>query len=143
MRPCFSGSGRGLAAVSVVSAPRGGQTAHRTLRWRGGLLTELDIDRPQTRHAPIRTDEDTVELVRRLARHYPDAVIAGILSRQGKKTAYGHAFTAMHVGNVRRRWNLGCSARQRVRPRVSWSASRKRPAAWTWRRRRWGCPVRC
>ena len=99
---------RTLLDEVVVSAPRGGQTAHLTLRWRAGLLTELDIDRPQTRHAPIRTDEDTVELVRRLARHYPDAVIAGILSRQGKKTAYGHPFTAMHVGNVRRRWNLGC-----------------------------------
>ena len=45
--------------------------------------------------------------MRRLARHYPDAVIAGILSRQGKKTAYGHPFTAMHVGNLRRNWNLG------------------------------------
>ena len=88
---------RTLLDEVVVSAPRGGQTAHLTLRWRAGLLTELDIDRPQTRHAPIRTDEDTVELVRRLARHYPDAVIAGILSRQGKKTAYGHPFTAMHV----------------------------------------------
>ena len=99
---------RTLLDEVIVDAPRGGQTAHLTLRWRGSMLTELDIDRPRTRHAPIRTDEDTVELVRRLARHYPDAVIAGILSRQGKKTAYGHPFTAMHVGNLRRHWNLGC-----------------------------------
>ena len=34
-------------------------------------------------------------------------MIAGILSRQGKKTAYDHPFTAMHVGNLRRHWNLG------------------------------------
>ena len=98
---------RTLLDEVIVAAPRGGHTAHLTLRWRGGLLTELDIDRPQTRQPPIRTDEDTLELVRRLARHYPDAVIAGILSRQGKKTAYGHPFTAMHVGNLRRNWNLG------------------------------------
>ena len=98
---------RTLLDEVLVAAPRGGQTAHLTLRWRGGMLTELDIDRPRTRQARVRTDEDTVELVRRLARHYPDAVIAGILSSQGKKTAYDHPFTATHVGNLRRNWNLG------------------------------------
>ena len=54
----------------------------------------------------MRTDEDTVALVRRLAIHYPDAVIAGILNRQQRTTAYGHRFTANHVGNLRRRWNI-------------------------------------
>ena len=98
---------RTLLEEVIVTAPRGEQAAHLTLRWRGGKLTELDIDRPRTRQAPIRTDEDTLALVRRLAHHYPDAVIAGILNRQGKTTAYGHCFTAMHVGNLRRNWNLG------------------------------------
>ena len=98
---------RTLLEEVIVTAPRGEQAAHLTLRWRGGKLTELDIDRPRTRQAPIRTDEDTLALVRRLAHHYPDAVIAGILNRQGKTTPYGHCFTAMHVGNLRRNWNLG------------------------------------
>ena len=60
---------RTLLKEVIVTAPRGGQTAHLTLRWRGGTLTELDIERPQRRRAPIRTDEDTLELVRRLAHH--------------------------------------------------------------------------
>ena len=93
----------------IVAAPRGERTAHLTLRWRGGTLTEIDIDRPQRRQPPIRTDENTVELVRRLARHYPDAVIASILSRQGRTTAYNHPFTAMHVRDLRRNWKLGRS----------------------------------
>jgi predicted DNA-binding transcriptional regulator AlpA len=54
----------------------------------------------------VRTDEDTAALVRRLAVHYPDAVIAGILNRQQRTTAYGHRFTANHVGNLRRHWNI-------------------------------------
>ena len=58
------------------------------------------------RFAPVRTDEDTVALVRRLAVHYPDAVIAGILNRQQRTTAYGHRFTANHVGSLRRHWNI-------------------------------------
>jgi excisionase family DNA binding protein len=54
----------------------------------------------------VRTDEDTIALVRRLAAHYPDAVIAGILNRQDRQTAYGHRFTANHVGSLRRQWNI-------------------------------------
>jgi predicted DNA-binding transcriptional regulator AlpA len=37
-----------------------------------------------------------------LAALYPDEVIAGILNRQGRKTASGERFTANHVGNLRR-----------------------------------------
>ena len=37
----------------------------------------------------MRTDEDTIELLRRLAVHYSDDMISGILNRQGRKTATG------------------------------------------------------
>jgi DNA invertase Pin-like site-specific DNA recombinase/predicted DNA-binding transcriptional regulator AlpA len=97
---------RTLLEEVIITAQRDQHCAHLALRWRGGLITELEVERRQTRHAPIRTDEDTVELVRRLATHYPDAVIAGILNRQGKTTAYGHRFTANRVGNLRRHWNI-------------------------------------
>ena len=56
----------------------------------------------------LRTDEDTIALVRRLAEFYPDTVIAGILNRQGRTTAYGHRFEASRVGNLRRHWNIPC-----------------------------------
>lgn len=55
---------------------------------------------------PIRTDEDTIELVRKLAVHYPDAIIAGILNRQGRRTARGDRFTANKIGNLRRYWKI-------------------------------------
>src|ERR1700740_1363667 len=38
--------------------------------------------------------------------YYPDAVIAGILNRQDRHTAYGHRFTANHVSSLRRKWNI-------------------------------------
>jgi DNA invertase Pin-like site-specific DNA recombinase/predicted DNA-binding transcriptional regulator AlpA len=97
---------RALLEEVIIADHRDEYRAHLTLRWRGGALTELDVHRPRSRPAPIRTDEDTVDLVRRLALHYPDAVIAGILNRQGKSTAYGHRFTANRVGNLRRHWNI-------------------------------------
>lgn len=97
---------RTLLEEVIITTDREEHRAHLTIRWRGGMLTELEIERRQTRQAPIRTDEDIVELVRRLAEHYPDAVIAGILNRQGKHTAFGHRFTANRVGNLRRHWGI-------------------------------------
>jgi predicted DNA-binding transcriptional regulator AlpA len=41
-----------------------------------------------------------------LAAHYPDGVIAGILNRQGHKTAYGHRFQSHHVASLRRQWKI-------------------------------------
>jgi predicted DNA-binding transcriptional regulator AlpA/ribosomal protein L12E/L44/L45/RPP1/RPP2 len=80
--------------------------AHLTLRWRGGRLTELDVGLPRSRPATVRTDEDTLSLLRRLAMLYPDAVIAGILNQQGRTTARGLRFTANVVGNLRRHWQI-------------------------------------
>jgi predicted DNA-binding transcriptional regulator AlpA len=53
-----------------------------------------------------RTDEDTISLLRRLAVLYPDEVIAGILNRQGRKTATGERFNANQVGSLRRYRNI-------------------------------------
>ena len=75
--------------------------AHLTLRWRGGLLSEIDVPLPRSRPATVRTEEDTIELLRRLATHYPDTVIAGILNRQGRTTARGLSFTANRVSSLR------------------------------------------
>ena len=74
--------------------------ARLVLRWKGGAITELTVPlrRPQPK---IRTDEDTVDLVRRLAVHYPDAIIAGILNRQGRRTPRGMSYTAGRVGPER------------------------------------------
>jgi len=80
--------------------------AHLILRWRGGAITELDVPLQRRTSPPIRTDEDTIDLVRRLAVHYSDAVIAGILNRQGRRTARGDRFSANKVGSLRRYWKI-------------------------------------
>jgi DNA invertase Pin-like site-specific DNA recombinase len=77
------------------------------LRFKGGVLTNLTVAlrRPQP---SIRTDEDTIDLLRRLAVHYPDAKIAGILNRQGRRTARGLSYTASRVQSLRHHWNVPC-----------------------------------
>jgi hypothetical protein len=75
------------------------------LRWKGGAITELTV--PLKRKPPkIRTSEDTLDLLRRLAVHYPDAKIAGILNRQHRTTARGMSFTASRVQSLRHHWGI-------------------------------------
>jgi len=96
---------RALIEEVIINVNKDQYRSHLTLRWRGGALAEIDLDLPR-RRAAVRTDEDTLSLVRRLAVHYPDAVIAGILNRQQRTTAYGLRFTAHNVGCLRRHWNI-------------------------------------
>jgi len=90
----------------IIAVQPAESKAHLTLRWQGGAISELDLSLRSHRIPPIRTDEDTIDLVRRLAVHYPDAVIAGILNRQGRRTANGDRFTINKVGNLRRYWKI-------------------------------------
>jgi hypothetical protein len=77
------------------------------LRFKGGVLSDLTV--PLRRPQPsIRTDEDTIALLRRLAVHYPDAKIAGILNRQGRRTARELSFTASRVQSLRHHWRIPC-----------------------------------
>ena len=97
---------RTLLEEVIITLQRDEFRAHLTLRWKGGMITELEVHLPRLNPARIRTDEDTVELVRRLAVHYPDGVIAGILNRQGRKTVRGERFSANQVGSLRRYRNI-------------------------------------
>src|SRR5262245_22981781 len=79
--------------------------AELLLRFTGGALSELTV--PLRRPQPaIRTDEDTIALLARLAVHYPDAKIAGILNRQGRRTPRGLSYTAGRVQGLRHYWGI-------------------------------------
>jgi DNA invertase Pin-like site-specific DNA recombinase len=97
-----------LEEVNItVERDHGHGQARLVARWKGGMISELTV--PTKRKPPaIRTDEDTIELVRRLAVHYPDAKIAGILNRQHRCTARGLSFTAGRVQGLRHHWGIAC-----------------------------------
>ncbi len=97
---------RSLLEEVVVAVNREQASARLTLRWRGGAITTLEIPLPRSHPPALRTDEDTIDLVRRLAVHYPDAIVAGVLNRQGRRTVRGERFTASQVGNLRRYWKI-------------------------------------
>ena len=92
---------RTLLEEVMVTVNKPERSAHLTLRWKGGALTEIDLSLPRMKPRGLHTDEDTISLLHRLAVHYPDEVIAGILNRQGRRTASGERFTANHVSSLR------------------------------------------
>jgi DNA invertase Pin-like site-specific DNA recombinase len=97
---------RTLVEEVVVHVAREEHRAELVLRWRGGATTELIVELPRSYTPPVRTDEDTVALMRRLAVHYDDATIAGILNRQGRRTATGERFTRGRVSSLRTSWKI-------------------------------------
>jgi hypothetical protein len=93
--------------VITITRDLGTGRADLLIRWKGGAISELTV--PIRRAPPkIRTDEDTIDLLYRLAVHHPDAVIAGILNRQHRATARGLSFTASRIQGLRHHWDIPC-----------------------------------
>jgi len=86
--------------LTVHSAER---RADVEIRWEGGANTQLTVQLTNSVFNRHRTSEDTIELIGRLAAHYPDRQIAQILSRQGRLTANGLPFTQARVQAIRAR----------------------------------------
>jgi predicted DNA-binding transcriptional regulator AlpA len=97
---------RTLLEDVIIAVTRAESRAQLTLRWRGGTLTTIELSLPRSGPRGIRTDEETLALLPRLAAHYSDEVIAGILNKQGRVTATGERFTANQVGSLRRYRNI-------------------------------------
>ena len=77
---------RALLEEVIIKVERAKAAAHLTLRWKGGALGEINLALPRLRPATIRTAEDTVALVRRLA---PPAISASRSGRCRPPPPYG------------------------------------------------------
>jgi excisionase family DNA binding protein len=91
------------AALSEVIVRRDGAIIHAVLHWQGGDHTELHLElRLNAAGLPDpRPPNDTIALMRELARLMPDRQIASLLNRIGIATGTGHAWTQQRVGSFR------------------------------------------
>jgi hypothetical protein len=97
---------RALIHEVVVTVDRTVGRADGRIIWEGGATTDFTVILPRRGGNARRTEEEIVEIIRRLAEHYSDATIARLLARQARPTAAGQPFTAERVVNVRRKWNI-------------------------------------
>jgi DNA invertase Pin-like site-specific DNA recombinase len=91
------------AALTEVVVRRDGAIIHAVLHWQGGDHTQLQVKQRLNaagRHNP-RIPDDTIALVRELARLMPDRQIARLLNRTGVETGHGNAWTLERVRGFR------------------------------------------
>ena len=91
------------AVIAEVVLTIGDQQRVAGLRiiWQGGAVTEVSMPMTKKGGHTRTTSEDTVALVRRLARHYDDKTIALILAKQRRRTATGLTWTKARVHSLR------------------------------------------
>ena len=97
-------------AISEVVVRRDGAIIHAVLHWQGGDHTELHVKQRLNaagRHNP-RIPDDTIALMRELARLMPDRQIARLLNRIGVATGYGNAWTQERVRGFRNHHEIAC-----------------------------------
>jgi DNA invertase Pin-like site-specific DNA recombinase len=92
---------RALIAEVVVTVRVAERQADVQIVWEGGSTNAFVLALNKIGGHFRATDEDTVALVRRLAERYDDTTIAQILSKHGRMTATGLAFTRSRVCSLR------------------------------------------
>ena len=102
---------RTLIEEVTIVVERAEYRARLAVRWRSGEISRLEVSLPRSNPPTRRTDDETIDIIRRLAVHHADGVIAGILNRQGRRTASGDRFTAGHVQGLRHHRGIPCRKR--------------------------------
>ena len=98
-----------------------------TIHWKGGIHTQVQFKKPVNGDPPPnKTDEDIVELLSKLAPHYPDEEIARILNCHKFKTGYGNSWTRTRVRGLRVNNNIAPFDRNQKRDVVSLNEAAKR-----------------
>jgi DNA invertase Pin-like site-specific DNA recombinase len=91
------------AALNEIVVRKEGPVINMVVHWRGGdhtaLQVKLRLNAAGRHHWP--PPEDTIALVRQLARLMPDRQIARLLNRSGKSTGYGNGWTEQRVRSFR------------------------------------------
>lgn len=92
---------RVLITEVVVTCRVEDREADVTIIWEGGASNAFTMQLNKTGGHFRATDEDTVDLLRRLAERYDDKTIAAILSKQKRTTGTGLPFTRTRVKDLR------------------------------------------
>ena len=84
--------------VTITEDPR---RAEVEIVWEGGARTELTVPLVKRGTERHRTNEDTIELIRKIAAHTSDQHIAAILNKQGRRTGTGLPLNQPRVAYLR------------------------------------------
>ena len=89
----------------VARADKANNTLHFTLHWRGGVHTEVEMERPRSA-AETATPLEALEIIRRMAVRYGDDQIASVLNRLGYSTGKSLRWNQNRVATARRNHSI-------------------------------------
>ena len=89
------------------------------IHWKGGVHTEVRVPRRRRGENSTHTAKETLDAVRALARICPDAFIANVLNRNGRRTGRGNFWTRERVTALRSHHEIPVYSAER-RAREGW-----------------------
>src|SRR5258708_36552889 len=85
----------------VVRADADKKTLEFTIHWKGGVHTQLTMERPRSA-AEIATPVEALEIIRRMASRHGDDQTASVLNRLGHSTGKGRRWNQERLATARR-----------------------------------------
>lgn len=89
------------------------ETLHFTIHWKGGVHTQLEMNRPRSATATA-TPMEALEIIRRMAVRQGDDQIASVLNRLGYSTGKGNRWNQNRVATARK--NHAIAGQRRALP---------------------------
>jgi hypothetical protein len=77
------------------------------IRWRSGTITSFNVKRAAPGECSLKTPEEAVSRIHKMAPRRTYAEIATALNRAGLRSAFGRRFTSQNVGYICRRDGVG------------------------------------
>ena len=95
------------------------ETLHFTIHWKGGVHTELEMDRPRAA-TETATSMEALEIIRRMGVRHGDDQIASVLNQLGYVTGKGNRWNQNRVAAARKNYSIAGQKRALADPeRVS------------------------
>jgi hypothetical protein len=91
-----------IESVQVDGSSQAGQVEVQ-IRWRSDTITSLNVKRAAPGECSLKTPEEAVSRIHKMAPRRTYAEIATALNRAGLRSAFGRRFTSQHVGYICRR----------------------------------------
>lgn len=89
----------------IVRADAEKKTLEFTIHWKGGVHTQLAMERPRSA-AETATPLEALEIIRRMAVRHGDDQIASVLNRLGHSTGKGKRWNQERVATARRNYSI-------------------------------------
>jgi hypothetical protein len=103
----------------IVRTDATNETLHFTIHWKGGVHTQLQMDRPRAA-TETSTPMEALEVIRRMAVRHGDDQIASVLNRLGYATGKGNRWNQNRVATARKNHSIAGQRRALTDPdRVS------------------------